>query len=85
MYLSGFALTLLFAIARIVELMQSTVNAEDEAELLKKRLKEVDDVASRTTTIPDISEDSPLAPPGSTPFTLRKRAVTSTGESDKTE
>lgn len=83
-YLAGFALTLMFAIARIVELMQSTVNAEDEAEMLKKRLKEVDDVASRTTTVPDVTDDSPIGAPGSTPYTLRKRSVTST-ETDKAD
>lgn len=43
LYLSGFALTLLLVIARIVELMQEGVNAEDARDEATRRL---DDVAS---------------------------------------
>lgn len=81
-YLAGFALTLMFCIARIVELMNQTVNAEDQAESLKKRVDDLGNAASLTTSIPDVADDSGKKSPGNTPYTLRKRAVTA---SDKTD
>lgn len=72
MYLAGFSLTLVFVIARLVELMQQNVNAEEEKEALVQRLKHVGDAAERAGIETDISstktEDS----------TLRKRSGTAT-------
>ena len=93
MYLAGFSLTLVFVIARIVELMQATVNAEEESESYKKRLtdREARDAAGVTngdgeeSTLIDDSDNSsgPPGPPGSTPFTLRRRNVSaSNGDKD---
>ncbi len=72
----------MFAIARIVELMQQTVNAEDEADALKKNVKQLRDAASRTTSVPPVTDDSKAETPGSTPYTLRKRNV-STASKDE--
>lgn len=57
MYLSGFALTLIFVIARLVELMQETVNSDEEKDILTKRLKDVSDNAESRQSAPvtDIS------------------------------
>lgn len=53
LYLSGFALTLLLVIARIVELMQEGVSAEDARDEANRRLDDVASTAAATgTTIP---------------------------------
>lgn len=39
MYLAGFALTLLFVIGRLLQLMQESVQLEDELELVRKPLR----------------------------------------------
>lgn len=52
MYLAGFALTLMFVIARIVELMQEVVNVEEQKEVVEQRLKDVGEIASTTTSVP---------------------------------
>lgn len=49
LYLAGFSLTLLFVIARLVELMQESVKFEEECTLHKKRLDDLADVANTTT------------------------------------
>lgn len=59
----------MFAIARIVELMQQTVNAEEETEVLKKRLDDVGEMASKTTRIPEAAEDAVEG----APQTIRRR------------
>lgn len=88
MYLAGFALTLMFCIARIVELMQATVNAEDETEIVKKRLA-VSETRAANSTSTSVLEDSSMADdentqppgePGSTPFVLRRRNVSADGD-----
>lgn len=56
MYLAGFALTLLFVIARIVELMQESVGFEEERDVAKKRLDDVASMGGNVTDIP--SEDA---------------------------
>ncbi|PXF46359.1 hypothetical protein BWQ96_03858 [Gracilariopsis chorda] len=52
LYLAGFALTLMFVIARIVELMQEVVNVEEQKEVVEQRLKDVGEIASTTTSVP---------------------------------
>lgn len=81
MYLAGFALTLMFAIARIIELMGQVVNAEDESDSVRKRLEAVGVDASETTTIPKSSDESKVAA-GNTPYQLRKRPVTSSAKKE---
>lgn len=88
MYLAGFALTLCFVIARIIELMQAAVQAEEECEVAKKRLAERSVAAGAADADGEestISEDSAQpGAPGSTPFTLRRRNVTgANGNGDK--
>ena len=68
-YLSGFALTLMFVIARIVELMQQMVNAEEETDALKQRLNDI--AASKTRVLPNGESKSKDSPPS----ILRKRAT----------
>eukprot|EP00178_Gracilaria_changii_P006941 TRINITY_DN223_c0_g1_i1.p2 TRINITY_DN223_c0_g1~~TRINITY_DN223_c0_g1_i1.p2 ORF type:complete len:189 (-),score=38.32 TRINITY_DN223_c0_g1_i1:1862-2428(-) len=79
MYLAGFSLTLMFVIARIVELMQEVVNVEEQKDVAEQRLKDVNDAASTATSIPTTQvthkEDT---------STLRRRANTTTN-TDKTE
>ncbi len=82
MYLAGFALTLMFAIQRIVELMQATTDKEDENEVLKKRLADQSETTSRVTTLEDSTENAATGAPGSTPYTLRRRNVSSNGQAD---
>lgn len=53
MYLAGFALTLVFVIARLVELMQENVNAEEEKEQLSERLKDIGDRAAPHVGVPE--------------------------------
>lgn len=74
-YLSGFSLTLVFVIARIVELMQESFNTEEEKDVLKQRLDDMGATASQTTDIP--------ASAGSTPYSLRKRGAASTDTKDE--
>ncbi|CAB9523081.1 expressed unknown protein [Seminavis robusta] len=47
-YLAGFALTLLFVIGRILQLMQESVELEDELELARKPLRAPDKDATAT-------------------------------------
>lgn len=89
MYLAGFSLTLVFVIARIVELMQATVNAEEEGDNYKKKLAErvareaLDRDGEDSTLMDDSgSPPGPPGPPGSTPFTLRRRHVSANGDKD---
>jgi len=77
----------MFCIARIVELMQATANAEDETDSVKKRLLATESRAADTscTLLEDSSnvDDENTAPPGepgSTPFVLRRRNVSATGD-----
>ena len=73
----------MFAIQRIVELMQHTTDKEDENEILKKRL--ADQSKSRTTTIEDSTENTaPAGEPGNTPYVLRRRNVSTSEESEST-
>lgn len=83
MYLAGFALTLMFAIQRIVELMQFTTDAEDENDALKKRLAEQSETSSQVTNLQDSTEDTPKDEPGSTPYVLRRRNVSANAESEQ--
>lgn len=70
MYLAGFALTLVFVIARLVELMHEGFNAHDEKEQLEKKIKEIETAAARNQSLTtDISPNS-----DETESTLRKRA-----------
>lgn len=77
MYLAGFALTLVFVIARLVELMQQVVNKEEEKEVLTKRLEDLDNAASKVAAsqVTDISSDPTQSAP------LRRRSNTT----DKTD
>lgn len=79
MYLAGFALTLMFVIARLVELMQEIVNQEEEKESLSQRLKDIGDKAEQNMSMPitDISTAT------DTDGSLRKRTTTS--NADKTD
>lgn len=75
MYLAGFSLTLVFVIARLVELMQENVNTEEEKENFKKRIKDIEDAASRANIETDITPNTNEEP------TLRRRpGVTTAGE-----
>lgn len=65
LYLSGFALTLLLVIARIVQLMQDGVTAEEERDHVTKRL---DDVASTAA-----AAGTPIRSENDTPAGLRQR------------
>lgn len=77
MYLAGFALTLVFVIARIVELMQQVSNTEEEREALTQRIKDIGEAANAaTTTTTDIS-----SPPDES--TLRKRTNATATNADK--
>lgn len=79
MYLAGFALTLMFVIARIVELMQRNEKHEDEKETLSKRLKDIGDAAENKLggAVTDISSAA------DTESTLRKRSGTTGPNADK--
>ena len=67
-YLAGFALTLVFVIARLIELMHENVNGEEENEGLAKQLKEVVDKVTQTKTTA-LNQSSST----STTSTLRQR------------
>lgn len=77
-YLAGFALTLMFVIARLVELMQEIVNQEEDKDSLSQRLKDIGDSAESKMTMPvtDISAATDTAP------ALRKRSA-ATANADK--
>lgn len=82
MYLAGFALTLVFVIARLVELMQENFNSEEEKESLSKQLKDAVDSASKSTVVPTTD----ISPPEGTEMTsLRKRTNVTTENIDKTD
>lgn len=65
MYLAGFALTLVFVIARLVELMQQVINTEDERDTLERRIQDMGDAAAKSNITTDTS--------GPTDSILRKR------------
>jgi Bap31/Bap29 transmembrane region len=74
LYLAGFALTLLFVIARIVELMVDAAVVEDERDAAKKRL---DDAGSFGST-----SDIPLQDGARSESSLRQRPGAPTSKSD---
>jgi hypothetical protein len=74
LYLAGFALTLLFVIARIVELMVDGAVVEDERDAAKKRL---DDASSLGTT-----SDIPVHDGVRSESSLRQRPGAPTSKSD---
>jgi hypothetical protein len=56
LYLAGFALTLLFVIKRIVELMEQTVELEEDRDHHKKRLTDIADVGGTNSEIGSATE-----------------------------
>lgn len=66
MYLSSFALTLVFVIARLVELMQQTITLEEEKDALAARVKQLSQANGENAPVTDISAE-PTSP-------LRRRA-----------
>lgn len=87
MYLAGFALTLMFVITRLIELMQELVKLEEEKDKLANRsvaggLPSSDASTTTTTTTTTMQKTSPIvnisADGASSPTTIRKRPAAKT-------